>query len=308
MTFNLWVSGTNVQNGLQKVAKHIKSVDADIVALQEFQGANIPYLLGILNDSIWTACDTTNTKFDNDPYIITKLSIIRKFTPSPGFRNVGCQIQVHPKKSDMVLHFWNWHLPAYPYGPYDACLTRTATTEQELMQRETNGRDLLGFNRLNCLNTLLKHDEFILGMSKSHYEPVILAGDFNSPSHLDWVKSSAYLRNPECSNVSTFEWPVTKTLYDNGFLDSYRMIYPDPASHAGFTWSPIYTYNTENPTKLEPLDRIDMIMYKGSLLRPVSSRVYDGTSKIYHFPYHSSNDWPSDHSSVVTEFDMYAYN
>jgi hypothetical protein len=34
MTFNIWVSGANVKDGLKKIAKHIAKVDADIVALQ----------------------------------------------------------------------------------------------------------------------------------------------------------------------------------------------------------------------------------------------------------------------------------
>ncbi len=34
MTFNIWLSGQEVTDGLQKIAKHIKLVDADVVALQ----------------------------------------------------------------------------------------------------------------------------------------------------------------------------------------------------------------------------------------------------------------------------------
>jgi len=34
MTFNLWVSGANVKDGLGKIAKHINKVNPDIVALQ----------------------------------------------------------------------------------------------------------------------------------------------------------------------------------------------------------------------------------------------------------------------------------
>lgn len=34
MTFNIWKSGTEVENGLYKVAKHIRIIDPDIVALQ----------------------------------------------------------------------------------------------------------------------------------------------------------------------------------------------------------------------------------------------------------------------------------
>lgn len=34
MTFNIWLSGARVQNGMEKIAQQIKEVDPDIVALQ----------------------------------------------------------------------------------------------------------------------------------------------------------------------------------------------------------------------------------------------------------------------------------
>lgn len=34
MTFNTWITGSLVKNGLYKISSHIKSVDPDIVALQ----------------------------------------------------------------------------------------------------------------------------------------------------------------------------------------------------------------------------------------------------------------------------------
>lgn len=34
MTFNTWLSGARVENGLQKIAKHIGQLQPDIVALQ----------------------------------------------------------------------------------------------------------------------------------------------------------------------------------------------------------------------------------------------------------------------------------
>jgi hypothetical protein len=34
MTFNIWVSGLEVDNGIEKIANHIKQINSDIVALQ----------------------------------------------------------------------------------------------------------------------------------------------------------------------------------------------------------------------------------------------------------------------------------
>jgi hypothetical protein len=34
MTFNIWYGGSKVENGIQKIAKHIKFIDPDVVAIQ----------------------------------------------------------------------------------------------------------------------------------------------------------------------------------------------------------------------------------------------------------------------------------
>lgn len=37
LSFNAWVQGENVENGWEKIVHHIKEVDPDIVALQEWR-------------------------------------------------------------------------------------------------------------------------------------------------------------------------------------------------------------------------------------------------------------------------------
>ncbi len=39
MTFNIWMSGAEVDDGMKKIAAHIKHVNPDIVALQVFRVA-----------------------------------------------------------------------------------------------------------------------------------------------------------------------------------------------------------------------------------------------------------------------------
>ncbi|VDM66144.1 unnamed protein product [Strongylus vulgaris] len=49
MTFNTWNSGVHVEDGLNKIAKHIMLVNPDVVALQEVQKQDVlPTLLSYL--------------------------------------------------------------------------------------------------------------------------------------------------------------------------------------------------------------------------------------------------------------------
>lgn len=34
MTFNTWITGNNVENGMEKIVKHIKLISPDVIALQ----------------------------------------------------------------------------------------------------------------------------------------------------------------------------------------------------------------------------------------------------------------------------------
>jgi endonuclease/exonuclease/phosphatase family metal-dependent hydrolase len=40
MTFNIWMSGSNVVNGINKIARHINTINPDVVCLQEVNDDN----------------------------------------------------------------------------------------------------------------------------------------------------------------------------------------------------------------------------------------------------------------------------
>ncbi len=50
-----------------------------------------------------------------------------------------------------------------------------------------------------------------MAIENSDNEPVLVLGDFNTPSHLDWVESAKSLH---CD--WTYVWPVTRMLLDAG--------------------------------------------------------------------------------------------
>jgi endonuclease/exonuclease/phosphatase family metal-dependent hydrolase len=132
-------------------------------------------------------------------------------------------------------------------------------------------------------------------LANSDSVPVVLLGDFNAPSHLDYTES---LREKNCgyANVS---WPTSTHPTDAGMIDSFRVVHPDPAARQGITWSPIFLTNNGRP---EPLDRIDFIYHKSGMTVLSSEDIVVGNPSPE--PNHQNNEWTSDHAVVLTVFEL----
>ncbi|MEY9997104.1 hypothetical protein ABIE67_009136 [Streptomyces sp. V4I8] len=127
---------------------------------------------------------------------------------------------------------------------------------------------------------------------------MFLAGDFNTPSHLDWVPAAA---SQNCGYPS-ISWPTTKAVADVGLKDSYRVIHPNPASTPGDTWSVLHPKHNGTTGPDEPHDRIDFVHYTGPATPVSSTAEVRGTP--LPVPHHRNNEWVSDHRAVVTAFSL----
>ncbi|CAB3398934.1 unnamed protein product [Caenorhabditis bovis] len=284
MTFNVWNSGANVENGQQKIAKHILLVRPDIVALQEVY-ANVTRNLTMMLGPPWIAVENPDPEYP-DTAILTRQLILPNTVVHTDY-GVGAKILF---RMGPVIHFWNVHLDWRSYGPY-AAFNKLVTSENQILAGENSAR---GPEILDVLH----HPMTRLWLSKTADVPLMIAGDFNGPSHLDWTK-----RAKKAHGDWEIRWPATKHLDDYGFVDSFREI--NPTSNPGYTWSTVNKFNPEwNYTIPEPQDRIDFIHYKGPAV-PYQSFTYAGTERLRRIPYHQQNDYPSDHYAVVTDFHLY---
>ncbi|MDG3004441.1 endonuclease/exonuclease/phosphatase family protein [Paludisphaera mucosa] len=107
----------------------------------------------------------------------------------------------------------------------------------------------------------------------------IVAGDFNSNSHLDYAETA------RDQYGMVVPWPVTKAVADAGFRDAYRVCNPAVDRAKDRTWSPRF------PEQIQ--DRIDFVFWKGDAIFPLSARRID----------QSEGAWPSDHAAVLVEFE-----
>lgn len=62
--------------------------------------------------------------------------------------------------------------------------------------------------------------------------PVLLTGDLNEPSHVDWTAQTASQHH----GVGAVAWPVSEALVGAGLKDAFREVHPDPVTVPGNTW------------------------------------------------------------------------
>ncbi len=246
MSWNLWYGGTKVRDHRAKQLKVIAETEVDVVGLQETYGSAAQELAEALG---WY-----HHRAGENLGIISRFPVTARLgDPEVGFYGAaGVRIAV----GDQEVEVWTAHLDYRDYGPY---VTEGDPTVHEGV-------------RLGEMRDALRR----IGDA----EPVVLVGDFNCPSHLDW---------PDVS------WPVTLAAEEAGFRDSYREAHPDPVRDPGHTWSPVHG----DP---EPRDRIDFVLHRG--MRVLDSRTYVSGSP-RHWPDVADNDWPSDHAAVITEFSLH---
>ncbi len=258
LTFNIWIGGGPVDFG--KVIEAIEVSGADVVGLQESEGnaSKIATMLG------WSFADE-------------RLQIISKYPLlHPGdSHGLYAYVQISPGQ---VFAISNIHLPSDPYGPYQ--IAEDANLETVLKSEDET--------RMPVINTYLPTWKRLLDTKM----PLVITGDFNSPSHLDWIDETINLRPAMKFPV---QWPSTKAVEDLGMLDTYRAIHKDPRKTPGITWSLGYPYPRIEAD--EVVDRIDFVFVpKGT---KVSSSGIVGPTGGPDVEFGVS-PFPSDHLGVVS--------
>lgn len=279
MTFNIWYGGEQVN--FPSVVEAIRRADADIVGIQEPDGN-----LERLADAAGYA------------HVDTRRNIISRFPLFDSGSGVRTDVGESPYSTVALdaahLHAWamvspgyvvaiaNTHLSSAPYGPE---AVRDGASREEVLALEQRvrmpeARPLLALGALGQAGT-----------------PIVLTGDFNSPSYADW--SAAMQRVRPGVIRYTVDWPVSHALADSGLRDTYREAHPDPAQRLGYTWTAGMPHPYMRPN--ETIDRIDFVFAAGPV-RTLASQVIgepggDGVD-IAISPY------PSDHRAVVSRLSV----
>lgn len=263
LSWNIWHGGHRygAAVGLERVIEIIKSSNADIVGLVETYGSgaviadSLGYYFYLISDNL---------------SIMSRYPITETIREFKSFNFGGVKLGLSPNKNLVYFNTWLDYLP-----DVDASIRVSHKTVEELIKDEMPTRNAEIKEILKRIDPYLKNADNL---------PVIMGGDFNMGSHLDWTEAT----KANHYNL-VVAWPESKQMLEAGFSDSYRQLHKNPLMDPGLTWG----VRAATTTDLYGVrDRIDFIYYKGKALNPIVSEVID---------YHKVM-FPSDHAAVMTLF------
>ncbi|MAE75710.1 MAG: endonuclease [Planctomycetes bacterium] len=257
LAWNIWHGGRRDGNevGIQKTVEAIKDSAADVICMQETYGSG-PAIADALGYYFYLR--STNLS------LMSRYPIRETFDLYQSFRFGGAAVELSTGQRIKFFSLWINHLPSI-----GAQMKADDTTADSLAAADdkTRGREIRGI-----LQALAPHTK------TADATPVVVAGDFNSPSHLDWAEGTA-----DRHKGLVVSWPVSTAMARAGYADTFRAVHPDPAKVVARTWSPRFTASYQM--------RIDYIYCKGRSLRAKAGRMLDNHAQ----------RWPSDHAAVVVE-------
>ena len=311
LTFNIWQEGTSVDNGVEKIKDVILEINPDVVCFVEVRNYNDRNWTEMIAGLLWEEIQYFTG------YIGTDVSFLSKYPLDNGkviFHDDGSIVKFDVHLNDHKVIVAGAHLD---YTYYASNLPRGyngGDPDWKIIDDGTgNANPVIDIDLIQAYNLRSKRDEAIssfISFIDTIQDPVILMGDFNEPSWLDWTHKT---RNLYDHNGVEFKWPTTEKLFKQGFTDVYRSFYPDESIHPGFTW-PAFIEGHPS-TSWSPLaderDRIDYIFFKGdqisvldvSIAGPKGSYAYNipDTASINSEKFVASHlPWPSDHKAVFT--------
>lgn len=276
MAWNILHGANDIKDGKEHAIQIIKEINPDVILMVETYGSGkeIADSLGYnfhLVAPEGTALDDKNVNLS----IISRYPFGERIDTKFPFYLGGREIIIQGQK---IRFFSNW----FHYLPWENQPEKLGKSVEELLVWERSG------SKYEMIEKVLPYIRKYA--SEADSVPMIIGGDFNAPSHLDWG-----VETKEIHNGLVVPWYSTKVLENIGLVDTYRTLNPSPISHPGITWHT----KGENDSH-----RIDYIFYKGPKLKALKSETY----QVFFNEIIKLNDkeilYPSDHGFVVTTFKM----
>ena len=315
LTFNIWQEGTSVPNGFNQIRDVILETNPDIVCFVEVRNyKNQDWTTKIVKALADSGRNYYRGYAGGDVSFISKYPLEQDkqvFTNT----DMGTVVNFDINIDGNIIVVSGVHLD---YTYYACNLPRGyngGDPNWELIDDGNgNPKPTTILDSIQEYSLKSSRDEAIssfLNSMKSETKPIILMGDFNEPSFLDWTEKTKHMFD---HNGVVYPWDNTKTLHQDNFVDTFRAFYPDEVNNPGFTW-PSYT-SQKKSTSWTPLaderDRLDYIFYKGngikikdaSMVGPKESFVYNKleTLNTDKEKFMASNlPWPSDHKALFVK-------
>lgn len=311
LQWNIWQEGTVIPGGYDAIVDEIARLRPDFVTLSEVRNYNNVDFTARLCRSLAERGLEYHSFMTRDTGLLSHTPITDTLTVFPENGDHGSIYRLLTEIDGHKVALYTAHLDYlndayYNARGYDGC----TWAETEL---PASVDELLHLSDLSQRDDAIKLFIRQAALDEAAGYSVILGGDFNEPSHRDWIEANKDLYD---HNGFVVPWTVTSLLEQAGFSDAYRVVYPDPLTHPGFT------YPSDNPArtpdkitwapKADERDRIDYIFYRGKGLRAVNAAVFGPAGSIVRCRrvVEQSLDpfivplgvWPTDHKGLLVTF------
>ena len=297
MTWNIWgrlnqdprytIDGLTAR---ERTIEILKGSKADIIAMVETYGSARDIARG-LGFHHYTPGPSANL------CIFSRYELTDVGTPEglSSFSFIGATAKVSEARKVRVYCVW---------------LTSGGRHIVEIKNEELSDEAFVGGDKIRwkMMRDFLDHPRVKADVAAHEEVPVIVAGDFNCVSRLDYTEASKGLNHGRVLRST----PTHDLMLESGFVDAYRQMFPEITKDTlGYTWTtvgPDFVYESgrgfvpvneeghPRPHYTDPYARIDFIYALGDL-RPKSAAV------IQSFRDHEERsfpEFPSDHAAVVT--------
>lgn len=314
LQWNIWQEGTVVPGGYEAIVNEIVRLKPDFVTFSEVRNYHNTRFCDRIVASLKKKGETYYSFYSDDTGLLSRNPISDSTVVYPLNDDHGT---VHRMLTDIHGHkiaVYTAHLD-YLSDAYYNVRGYDGSTWKEIPKPESVA-EVLAVNDASFRDDAIKC--FIEAARKDVEDGVlvVLGGDFNEPSHLDWIRETKDLYD---HNGMIIPWTVPLLLDNAGFVDAYRTKYPDVLDYPGFTFpadNPLIEVNrlTWAP-KSDERDRIDYVFYypdrrlklkdavifgpKGSIVK--SERIVETSKDRFIEPL---GVWPTDHKGVLVTFEL----
>jgi len=287
LSFNIRGGGANDGKGVEETVAAIRAVNPDIIGIQESRAESVPCTA----ESCPPSGDSVAAKIASalgyqfvdqgaESPALWANAILARVPIGPLTPNrTGARLTIDGRSVDV----FNIHLPDAPYQPYQAL-----------------GIDYGPYPFLKTADELVKAAEAARGPglallfadmdTAGPADAAFVFGDFNEPSHHDWVDATVKAGLQPLA----VPYPSEKAIEARGFVDTFRAVYPDPVAKPGLTWTP-----TTSPTdKDDHHDRIDFALAKANGLEVLSAGILGEKTPEADIVV---TPWPSDHRATFAK-------
>lgn len=306
LQMNLWVEGAFVPDGPKHIIARVLQYDPDIILFCEVKNRSGAYRDNVVKELAAAGKTYHASEYAPDCLVLSKY-------PIRSSRAVDSGVKATVDLGDgRTIHVYSMHLN---YKEYACYLPRGyhGSTWARLPERESDVKAVIAMNLASKRVDAIKAVIADAAAAVKKGELVIIGGDFNEPSHLDWTERTKDLYD---HNGIVMPWHSTLALDRAGFQDAYRLRYPDELKYPGFsfpmnntaaridrlTWAPTADerdridyifYNRNAPVKLE---RVGFFGPATTIVRGKRDETRLAGDRIA-----PAGIWPTDHAATFAE-------